>query len=169
MWTRRRIVDFHTYMTGELFALLREHSILGRPAREAGGGEPSDAAFERGVAAVRDGGPAGATALLFSARTLVLGGLLPAAAQPGLPVGPAGRRGDCAARCPKPAMRRISALVGEAALCARYQRALALFGRSASLAGADAAAQGLWQIAQRAGLCAPAEERTCASTWSNCR
>ena len=29
------ITDFTTYMTGELFALLREHSILGRPAKAA--------------------------------------------------------------------------------------------------------------------------------------
>ena len=147
-----RIVDFHTYMTGEVFALLREHSILGRPAREAGGGEPSTDAFDAGVKAVRDGGPAGATALLFSARTLVLGGLLPAAHSldylSGLLVGEELR---CALL---EAGEGHIHLVGEAALCARYQRALALFGRSASLAGADVAAQGLWQIAQRAGLCA---------------
>ncbi len=30
-----RLTDFATYMTGELFAVLREHSILGRPAAEA--------------------------------------------------------------------------------------------------------------------------------------
>jgi 2-dehydro-3-deoxygalactonokinase len=139
-------------MTGEVFALLREHSILGRPAREAGGGQASDVAFDAGVAAVRDGGPAGATALLFSARTLVLGGLLPAAHSldylSGLLVGEELR---CALL---EAGEGHIQLVGEAALCARYQRALALFGRSASLAGADVAAQGLWQIAQRAGLCA---------------
>lgn len=147
-----RIVDFHTYMTGELFALLRGHSILGRPAHEAGGGEACDEAFDAGVAAVRDGGPAGATALLFSARTRVLGGLLPAAHSldylSGLLVGEELR---CA--LPEAGEGHIR-LVGEAALCARYQRALALYGHGASLAGADAAAQGLWQIAQRAGLCA---------------
>jgi len=149
-----RIVDFRTYMTGELFALLREHSILGRPAREAGAGEFSDEAFDAGVAAVRDGGPAGATALLFSARTRVLAGQLPAAHSldylSGLLVGEE-------LRCALPeAGDETIRLVGEAALCARYQRALALFGRSASVSGADTAAQGLWQIAQRAGLCAAA-------------
>jgi 2-dehydro-3-deoxygalactonokinase len=146
-----RIADFHTYMTGELFALLREHSILGRPAREAGGGEPSDVAFDAGVVAVRDGGPAGTTVLLFSARTRVLAGQLPGAHSleylSGLLVGEE-------LRCALPeAGDGPILLVGEPALCARYQRALALFGRSASLAGADPAAQGLWQIAQRAGLC----------------
>jgi len=147
-----RIVDFRTYMTGELFALLREHSILGRPAREAGAGEPSDETFDAGVAAVRDGGPAGATALLFSARTRVLAGQLPAAHSldylSGLLVGEE-------LRCALPeAGDEAIRLVGEAALCARYRRALWLFGRSALVAGADAAAQGLWQIARRAGLCA---------------
>jgi 2-dehydro-3-deoxygalactonokinase len=147
-----RIVDFHTYMTGELFALLRDHSILGRPAREAGGGEPADEAFDAGVAAVRDGGSPGATALLFSARTRVLAGQLRAAHSldylSGLLIGEE-------LRCALPeADDGALRLVGDGALCARYQRALALYGRSASVAGADAAAQGLWQIAQRAGLCA---------------
>jgi 2-dehydro-3-deoxygalactonokinase len=146
------IVDFHTYMTGEVFATLREHSILGRPAREAGGGQPSDQAFAAGVQAVRDAGPAGATALLFSARTLVLGGQLPAAYSldylSGLLVGEE-------LRCALPAAGGATLrLVGDPALCTRYRRALALFGHEAEVAAADAAAQGLWQIARRAGLCA---------------
>lgn len=146
-----RIVDFHTYMTGELFALLREHSILGRPAREAGGGSPADDAFDRGVAAVRAAGAAGASALLFSARALVLGGELRAGDSleylSGLLVGEelrcALQDGDAS-----PPM-----LVGDAALCARYRRALALYGCAAQVAGEGAAPAGLWQIAMRAGLC----------------
>lgn len=145
------IADFHTYLSGELFALLREHSILGRPAREAGGGEASNAAFDQGVAAVRDGGPAGATALLFSVRARVLAGQLAAAHSldylSGLLVGEE-------LRCALPTAGDAALwLVGDAALCARYRRALALFGRAAATAAGDAAAQGLWQIAQRAGLC----------------
>lgn len=145
------IVDFHTYMTGELFALLREHSILGRPAREAGGGQASDEAFDRGVAAVRGAGAAGATALLFSARALVLGGQLRAGESldylSGLLVGEELRcalRGDGGLE---------PVLVGDAGLCERYQRALALFGRTSQPAGQGAASAGLWQIATRAGLC----------------
>jgi 2-dehydro-3-deoxygalactonokinase len=148
-----RIVDFHTYMTGELFALLRTHSILGRPAQAASGGEPSDDAFDAGVKAVRDGGPAGASALLFSARTRVLTGQLPAAHSldylSGLLVGEELR---CA--LPEAGEGPTLQLVGEATMCARYQRALALFGRHAAVADANAAVQGLWQIAHRAGLCA---------------
>jgi len=145
-----RIVDFHTYMTGELFALLREYSILGRPAREAGG-PACDEAFERGVAAVRAAGTAGATALLFSARALVLGGELRAGDSldylSGLLVGEELR----CALADDDAVPPV--LVGDAALCARYCRALALFERSSHTAGEGAAAAGLWHIARQAGLC----------------
>ena len=125
------IAEFNTYMTGELFALLAQHSILGRPARQAGGAAASDSAFERGVSAVRANG-AGATPLLFSARTLVLTGQLAAADSldylSGLLVGEeialraAGHR-----PMPRPTRRdRWSAM----RRCARrYRRALALFER----------------------------------------
>lgn len=146
-----RIADFHTYMTGELFALLREHSILGRPARDAGVGAASDEAFDRGVEALRAAGVGGASSLLFSARALVLGGQLKAADSleylSGLLLGEE-------LRCALPDSVGVEpVLVGDAALCARYRRALALFGRSAHSAGEGAAAAGLWQIATRAGLC----------------
>jgi 2-dehydro-3-deoxygalactonokinase len=146
------IVGFSTYMTGELFGLLAQHSILGRPAREAGAAAVSDAAFERGVAAVR-AHAAGATPLLFSARTLVLGGQLAAADSleylSGLLVGEEIR---CALQAGPAADALPRLLVGDAALCRRYQRALALFGLSSQLAADGAAAAGLWQIALSAGL-----------------
>ena len=60
-------------MTGELFAVLKEHSILGRLMQ----GEADDhAAFERGLAYARAGG-GGLLRRLFSARTLGLFDLLP--------------------------------------------------------------------------------------------
>jgi 2-dehydro-3-deoxygalactonokinase len=71
-----RVERFATYMTGEMYSLLREHSMIGRPATE-----PGDAAgFERGLdAAARNGGAAGAARvgllnLLFGARALVVSG-----------------------------------------------------------------------------------------------
>ena len=153
-WVRvqaARIVDFRTYMTGELFALLREHSILSRPAREAGGSPTCDDAYDRGVTAVRAAGTAGATVLLFSARALVLGGQLRAGDSldylSGLLVGEELR----SALSDDDGVEPV--LVGDAALCERYRRALALFGRRAQTAGEGAAAAGLWQIAARAGLC----------------
>jgi 2-dehydro-3-deoxygalactonokinase len=146
-----RVVDFHTYMTGELFALLRVHSILGRPARAAGGAQSHDSAFDRGVTAVRSAGAAGATALLFSARALVLDGQLRAADSldylSGLLVGEELR----CALLDDDGVEPV--LVGDAALCDRYRRALKLFDRPSRLGGEGAAAAGLWQIATRAGLC----------------
>ena len=62
------ISAFYTYMTGEVFALLKNHSILGRLMT---GDRFSDAAFERGVRnALKD--PSGFLHRIFSARTLAL-------------------------------------------------------------------------------------------------
>jgi len=78
---RGRIVGFTTYMTGELFALLRDHSILGRPAKDAS--QAADHAadeqvFLRGVMAARDSGAEGVSGLLFTVRSLFLTGRLTA-------------------------------------------------------------------------------------------
>jgi 2-dehydro-3-deoxygalactonokinase len=61
------IETFATFMTGELYAVLREHSILGRLA--AAGSDPG--AFERGVLSSL-GSRVGLSHELFSARTLAL-------------------------------------------------------------------------------------------------
>ncbi len=72
-----RIEGFQTFMTGELFSALREHTILGRPARTAAGAPSGDdAAFRRGIETAR-GSAQGLAPLLFSARTL--GTIRPAA------------------------------------------------------------------------------------------
>jgi 2-dehydro-3-deoxygalactonokinase len=61
------VTGFRTYMTGEVFGVLREHSILGRTMAE---GPPDWSAFEAGVArASQDGG---LLHHLFGARTRVL-------------------------------------------------------------------------------------------------
>jgi 2-dehydro-3-deoxygalactonokinase len=66
-----RIIRFATYMTGEMYALLREHSMIGRPATE-----PEDAkGFDLGLdAAMRNDGEnaVGLLHLLFSARASVV-------------------------------------------------------------------------------------------------
>ncbi|MDE2385149.1 MAG: 2-dehydro-3-deoxygalactonokinase [Alphaproteobacteria bacterium] len=68
-----KVTGFATYMTGESFALYRQHSILGRLMQEA----PEDeAAFRRGVEkSLAD--PAGLLHDLFSVRTLGLFNELP--------------------------------------------------------------------------------------------
>ena len=78
-----RLVWFATFMTGEVFALLKAHSILGRLMA----GEATDeAAFARGLAYGRTG-PGGLLKRLFSARTLGLFDQLLAARSP--PTSPA--------------------------------------------------------------------------------
>jgi 2-dehydro-3-deoxygalactonokinase len=145
-----RIVGFQTVMTGELYALLAEHSILGRPARSAhAAGDSADAAaFETGVAAVRDAGEAGASALLFGARARVLCGQLKAADSleylSGVLIGEELR---IALPVGAPA-----ALIGAATLCARYQRALTVWGVPGAAPIDAAAVPGLWTLASRAGL-----------------
>ena len=62
-----RITSFQTVMTGEMFNLLREHSILADLLSE---GADADAAFEAGVRRGLDHG--GLTAELFSVRARVL-------------------------------------------------------------------------------------------------
>ena len=71
-----RIERFATYMTGEMYALLREHSMIGRPATEPANPE----GFELGLdAAARNSGGAGDRRvgllhLLFGARAAVVSG-----------------------------------------------------------------------------------------------
>ena len=71
-----RVERFATYMTGEMYALLREHSMIGRPATEPG----DPAGFEMGLdAAERNGGETGGERvgllhLLFGARAAVVSG-----------------------------------------------------------------------------------------------
>jgi 2-dehydro-3-deoxygalactonokinase len=67
------IARFATYMTGEMYALLREHSMIGRPATEPG----DPAGFERGLEAARrnEGDQrVGLLHLLFAARAAVVSG-----------------------------------------------------------------------------------------------
>jgi 2-dehydro-3-deoxygalactonokinase len=146
--------DFTTYVTGELFAVLREHSILGRAAAEAGRAPDAAAAaaFAAGVRAAR-GSAGGVAPLLFSARALVLAGRLAPEASAdylsGLLIGDELRCALAAGEAPR-------ALVGDAALCRRYAAALRLFDVDAPPVIDGAAPAGLWHIARRAGLVAPA-------------
>ena len=158
-WTRLqdgRLVSFRTMMTGELFALLCRHSILGRGLAEAA---PSSAAvrqeaFARGVAAAH---AHGAFARLFSVRALALTGGLEAGCVAdylsGLLIGEelrlAGTTLSEAARI---------AITGDAALCERYARAFAVIGAEPPEAIPDTALDGLVRIAVRAGLIPAASE-----------
>ena len=152
-WARLRggrLVSFRTMMTGELFALLRQHSILGRGQAEAppATAPDRDAAFTSGVLAAH---AEGAFARLFSTRALALtGGLSPGCVPDylsGLLIGEELRL----AASELAAAARI-AITGDAVLCERYARAFAAIGAAAPERLPDTALDGLLRIAVAAGL-----------------
>ncbi len=139
-----RIRGFTTALTGELYGVLRRHSILGR-GMEGDGFDRT--AFELGV---RRGAAGDLPHLLFTVRSLGLAGALPPAALPsylsGLLIG-----AELAGGPELPTDEEIL-LVGEPHLCDRYATALERLGHSARRGPEDAAARGLWRIARQAGL-----------------
>ncbi|MEO7245457.1 MAG: 2-dehydro-3-deoxygalactonokinase [Rubrivivax sp.] len=148
-WVRLRagrVDGFATHLTGELFALLREQSVLGRLM--VAGAAFDGAGFDRGVAAARQSRDL--TRLLFSVRSLgLLGELAPEALESylsGLLIG-----AELAAALCTIVPEAPIALVGEPTLGELYRRALALAGREARLHTAPLAADGLWHIARGAG------------------
>lgn len=136
-----RITGFSTIMTGEMYALLRNNSLLGQLAE---GDAPDEAAFTLGAQRALDN-PAGVLPLLFSARADVLLGSLAAQAVAsylsGLLIG-----GEVAVM--RESTQGGLVLICNAALAARYRVVLALVGASdvTVIDGADAVAQGLWRI-----------------------
>ncbi len=152
-----RIVHFDTFMTGEVYAALCAHTLLGRTMQSAGSLDVE--AFERGVAVARSSeGAAGPLSTIFSCRTLGLTGQLSGSAQPdylsGLLIGH-----ELAALSQllqrQAAVLPAVVLIGSDALCQRYQRALALCGFPTVTLAGQATERGLWQVAQQAGLLAP--------------
>ncbi|UUQ63148.1 2-dehydro-3-deoxygalactonokinase [Pseudomonas fuscovaginae UPB0736] len=150
------IVHFDTFMTGELFAVLSEHSILGRTQQR---GAPFEGeAFDRGVqVALSCEGENGPLSTVFSARTLGLTGELNPAEQTdylsGLLIGH-----ELAALADVQRRRRNSAdlpsilLIGNAQLCVRYRRALDRCGFARVSLAEHATERGLWHLAEAAGL-----------------
>jgi len=140
-----RIVDFATVMTGELYAVLRTHSLLGRLMTDDGHAFDA-AAFERGID--RSGEAGGLTHQLFGTRTLALFDRLPGEALgsylSGLLIGHEIRH-----RAPAPTQVH---LVGSAALTSRYAHALAHLGIAAETHGEDLAAAGLHALASARGV-----------------
>ena len=138
---------FATFMTGELFAALKDHTILGRMIT----GEGDDAAaFARGV---EYGYHTGTTLQrLFSARALALFGELPqqgvAAYLSGLLIGAE----IAEARALVQNADTMITIVGDPELGQRYLTALAHCGLAAGMAPKDAAARGQWRIAAANGL-----------------
>jgi 2-dehydro-3-deoxygalactonokinase len=135
-----KIVDFATAMTGELYAVLRDHSLLGQLADPEGAF--SNEAFGRGVRrtlAVKNIVP-----LLFSARAeVLLGSLDPqdvASYLSGILIG--AEVGALA--------RSAATLIGAPHLVDLYRTAFGIYGLHdvAIVDGDDAVARGLWQIGE---------------------
>jgi 2-dehydro-3-deoxygalactonokinase len=134
-------------MTGELFALLRQHSVLARLMPADGSSPESTDAFLRGVDAARD--PRGLTHALFSVRTL---GLFKQLAAEQLPDYLSGLLiGHEITRELNGETTRLT-LVGDPALCARYAQALRHLGHAAPLQLDNTAPAGLWRLAQTLDL-----------------
>ena len=145
------VVDFATWMTGELYAVLLDHSILGRMAER--GTAPAADAFARGVSrGLEDGSLAHD---VFAARTLPLSGELAGADVAdwlsGLLIGREIRDALAWARANGAGADRVR-IIGSDALAARYATALRQAGIDAERGASDAAARGLWRIAGQAGL-----------------
>ncbi|MDR3100510.1 MAG: 2-dehydro-3-deoxygalactonokinase, partial [Paraburkholderia sp.] len=156
-----RIARFYTFMTGEVYAALTGHTILGRTMKRPV--TPDTAAFLRGVNVAREHGCAGVLATAFSTRTLGLTDQLAADEQPdylsGLLIGHelVGLEAVLSRRdveLPACAPR----LIGADALCERYRLALAQFGCDGARVVHQATERGLWRIAVRAGLVVAADQ-----------
>ena len=141
------ITGFSSYMTGEMFQVLKSHSILGALMN----GDTDDAsAFTLGIdRALED---ASFLSLVFSTRTEGLfGHIKPESLSSylsGLLIG-----SELRAEIARHGKRPVG-LVGDGALINLYERALRHVGFSdiTRHAGDDAAAAGLWAIAQQGGL-----------------
>lgn len=152
-----RVHRFATFMTGEVFAALCEHTILGRTMRR---GAPDTESFDRGVkVSASSDGRLGVLSNAFSVRTLGLTRALSPEGQAeyfsGLLIG---HEVSSVLEAFSPNMIQtdngalLLMLVGETSLCARYARALEICGHKKVRNVFGAAQRGLWEIARKASL-----------------
>ena len=143
------IVDFTTFMTGEVFAALSQHTILGR-LMSKDDSSFHDAAFERGVRTARTAGTGGVLASIFSTRTLCLTQELPGSELSdylsGLLIG----HEIVGIQEKQPTSSPIY-LIGADELVRRYAKALAISDLE-PISIQNATEVGLWQIASAAGF-----------------
>jgi 2-dehydro-3-deoxygalactonokinase len=133
-----RIVGFGTHMTGELFSVLKSHSILGRTMQE---GALDETAFAEGVQ--RSGEAGGLLHHLFGVRTRGLFGELSGSQAPwylsGLLIGHELRQADVSGKI---------LLLGTPELTAHYLQAAELLGIKSEALDPQAAARALWLLAK---------------------
>jgi 2-dehydro-3-deoxygalactonokinase len=151
-----RIRDFATYMTGEAYAALRGHTILGRlmPQEDgkSGDGDAGDGkageTFARGVReGARAGSPGALLHRLFGVRTAGLFGEIAAenlaSYLSGLLIG--AEFADAGAGGPLQ-------IVGSAELAGRYRRAAEVLGVEATIVDGDCVTDFYMAVARAAGL-----------------
>lgn len=157
-----RIGHFDTFMTGEVFALLREHSILGRTMTPSAQSDRN--AFLHGLEVARAAAGSSLLATIFSVRTMGLTGQLATSQQAdylsGLLIGDelASLERSLARDDGRQLAQRDIVLTGDAELCERYGWALAAFGCVDVEVIANATETGLWHIAVQAGLTGGADD-----------
>ncbi len=141
--TPGRIAHFTTHMTGEVYAALRGHTILGRTIRD---GAPNGAAFESGVR--RSGDPGGLLHHIFGVRAEALAGHLAehdaGAYLSGILIGHEVRSGLTGAS------GTVVHVIGAPDLTQLYASAIAACGGFAERHDGEAAAHGLAAIGARA-------------------
>jgi 2-dehydro-3-deoxygalactonokinase len=143
-----RIVSFRTFMTGEVFGALKEHTILGRLMRD---GAADAQAFARGV---REGAALGSAGALlnriFATRSY---GLMDRLADTALSDYLSGLLiGAEVAEATKETKSAVT-IIASPLLAHRYSDTLRLLGHDSTLAPEDCVAAGHWRIARAAGLC----------------
>lgn len=143
--------DFRSFLTGELYAAIARHTIVGRLFPDAGSGDDFDeAAFSDGLRRVREQ-PEALTAHLFSVRAQ---GLLKRRTPAELPSFLSGlligAELVAALRWATPASPIT--LIGAPGLSKRYRVALDRFEQTYTTADSDAAALGLFLIARSARI-----------------
>ena len=139
-------MSFRTFMTGEVFGALKDHTILGRLMRA---GTDRDG-FARGVREGAALGSAGALLnRLFATRSY---GLMDRLADTALADYLSGLLiGAEVAEATRQTKSAVT-IIASAALAQRYTDALRLLGHDSTLAPPDCAAAGHWRLARTAGL-----------------
>ncbi len=147
-----RVLRFKTFVTGELYAAIRDHTLIGAFARAAPPRAPGPAfarGARRGAAAVRGEG-GGLLGAFFGARSLPLTGALAEADAgdylSGLLIGAE------IAEARRLFPGETAHLAGAKGLVARYRTAFAALGEETALAPDQAAPHGLLLVARQAGL-----------------
>ncbi len=147
-----QVTWFATFMTGELFSVLKDHSILGRlMAKDEG--HVDDSGFKRGLLAAGSL-PGGLLQRLFTVRTLGLFKHLPEYGiedyLSGLLIG--SEINEALSNIDDPRSKLSITVIGASSLTKRYLDAIAHVGLVAKIADDRAAARGHFLISQKAKL-----------------